>query len=139
MKRSNQSAGANLGADNLPPQHPHAKGFVHTHSESQLPSQRQLLHDGGGGDAAQGGLVMRGSEDQMLSAPPRGARGRRGSCPKIHEVGVGAGGGNRNGSTEELASRDWQNNLRRRGEHGESRSGFNYCLHTTFIITKVDL
>jgi hypothetical protein len=106
--RANQSASANLGTHPHHPQHPHAKGFVHTHSESQIqpPGGGRQRYDNDPASAAAAG------HDQMLSAPQGmgSARGRRGSCPKI-----AAAVASRNGSSEELDTRDWQNNIRRGG------------------------
>ncbi len=104
MRRANKSAAANLGAH---PQHPHA--FVHTHSESQIQPPGGRGRGGGGGYDNDPGHP---SAEQMLSAPQGlgGARGRRGSCPKI----AAAVAGSRNGSSEDLDGRDWQNNIRRK-------------------------
>ena len=80
-----QSAGANLGF----PAHPHAKGFVHTHSESQLGSQHQGGHrssvyddpdggislsvgPGGGGGRGRGGRgETNGNGDNQVNTPPQ--------------------------------------------------------------------
>ena len=81
-----QSAGANLGF----PAHPHAKGFVHTHSESQLGSQHQGGHrssvyddpdggislsvgpGGGGGGRGRGGRgETNGNGDNQVNTPPQ--------------------------------------------------------------------